>query len=119
MKPTFFYAQTDIVVVGHDNEMADYSNPRGEIFGSAAYVVAEDAKGYRVRKYITTKYRDDEALAVAERQAIALNLRLSGGKLPVAFDRWEHYHPAYGSDAYVESGEEQNLIDWEREQEHM
>jgi hypothetical protein len=46
--------------------------------------------------------------------ARALNARLATGRLPVAFDQWEEYHPAYGSVAYQEDGGEEELIAWER-----
>jgi hypothetical protein len=46
--------------------------------------------------------------------ASALNARLATGRLPVAFDQWEEYHPAYGSKAYQEDGGEEELIAWER-----
>ena len=41
MQVTTFTAYSDIVVIGQDAEMADYSNPRGYIYGFAAYVRAE------------------------------------------------------------------------------
>lgn len=49
-----FFAGTDLVVVGTNPEMADYSNPRGEIIRSAAYVYATDAAGNRRRMYVAT-----------------------------------------------------------------
>jgi hypothetical protein len=108
--PTFFFAATDIVVTGSNPENADVTNPRGEYFGSAGYVVAEDAVGNRVRLHIKTEQRDADALAAAGRVADALNARLASGKLPVAFDRWEETFPAYGSAAY----DPQEEIEWER-----
>ena len=108
--PTHFFAATDIVVIGSNPENADITNPRGEYFGSAGYVVAEDARGSRVRLHIKTSHSDADALNTADRVAKALNARLANGRLPVAFDRWEETFPAYGSEAY----DPHEAIAWER-----
>ncbi len=108
--PTYFFAATDIVVLGSNPENADVTNPRGEYFGSAGYVVAEDAQGNRVRQHIKTCHRDVDALNAASAVAAALQVRLAQGKLPVAFDRWEETFPAYGSEAY----DPHEAIAWER-----
>lgn len=100
MQVTQFFARTDIVVVGSDPEMADYTNPRGNIYGFAAYVVADSERGDRRELYITTSQIESECMADAGKVADALNARLAAGKLPVAFDRWQEGRPAYGSDAY-------------------
>lgn len=105
MQPTAFFARTDIVITGANPEMADYTNPRGHLFGSAAYVVADSDSGHRRELYVTTRPSDADALAAAERVATALNARLSAGKLPVAFDRWQEGRPAYGSNAYSSADE--------------
>ena len=103
--PLHFFAATDLVVVGQNPEMADFDNPRGDIIRSAAYVVAEDAKGYRVRTHIRTGFERD-VLEEANEQALALNTRLHlFHKLPVGFAAWDPTFPAYGSEAYVESGQ--------------
>lgn len=114
MKPVEFYASTDIVIVGQNPEMADYDNPRGYRHGHASYIYAEDARGSRRRLFVCTEPTEQESLGPAERMARALNARLQAGKLPVAFDRWEEYHPAYGSEAYQRDGGEEELIAWER-----
>lgn len=113
MKPEFFFAETSTVIVEYDPERADYSNPRGEIYGSAGYVYAEDSKGNRLRQRVSTHYSDSVALSAAQRVANALNRRLATGKLPVGFTRWDVARPAYGSDAYVEYGAADDL-EWER-----
>ena len=117
MKPIFFFASSDIVVTGHNPEMADYDNPRGELYGYATYVVAEDEWGHRCRLYVETLprgYGERRAMERANRMAQALIARLQSGRLPVAFDRWETISPAYGSHAYIEEGGEHDLIEWER-----
>jgi len=100
MRVTQFFARTDIVVVGSHPEMADFSNPRGHLYGFSAYVVADSESGDRRELYITTSRDERECLAGAEAVAAALNARLALGKLPVAFGRWQEGRPAYGSDAY-------------------
>lgn len=111
MTPTLFSTCAEIVVTGHNPENADYDNPRGEIYGYAGYVVAEAENGERRRLHVTTAYFAGDALDAAQKVADALNVRLHRlGKLPVAFDRWEHWHAAYGSDAHDEA----DLIAWER-----
>lgn len=104
MTPITFFAHSDIVVIGVNPEMADLDNPRGEIYGYAAYVYAEDVKGYRTRLWVATEYNDKVALEKAEHLASALRNRLASGSLPVAFYRWEETRPAYGSEAYEEVG---------------
>lgn len=117
MKPRFFFASSDVVVIGNNYEMADYDNPRGELYGYATYVVAEDEWGHRCRLYVETlpsAYGERRAMERAERMKQALIARLQSGRLPVAFDRWEPMTPAYGSHAYIEEGGEDDLIAWER-----
>ena len=117
--PFHFFAATDLVVVGQNPEMADFDNPRGDIIRSAAYVIAEDAKGYRVRQHIRTGHERD-VLEEASAQALALNARLQLlHKPPIGFAAWEPHFPAYGSEAYVESGQgEQDAWMDRMEEEH-
>lgn len=109
MNPVAFFAATDIVVIDTNPEMADYTNPRGEIYGHAAYVYAEDARGNRRRLCCKTARLEEDCLPFVERMAAALNVRLADGKLPVAFDYWETARPAYGSDAYIEYGQDDDI----------
>lgn len=89
--------------------MADYTNPRGAIFGYSANVVAEDERGNRVQCFVKADRFEENVLPQAERLAEALNARLAGGKLPVAFGQWTEISPRYGSDAYDPAEE----ADWE------
>lgn len=114
MKPTHFFAATDLVVVDVNPDMADYSNPRGEIHGYAAYVYAEDQSGNRVRTHVATSRWESGCLPQAEQMAAALNARLAAGRLPVGFDSWEQARPAYGSEAYLEYGAADDL-QWDRQ----
>lgn len=117
-EPVNFFAASDIVVVGANPEMADYDNPRGELFGVTSYVVAEDADGERVRTPVKTVdhvSREAEALAPAEKMAAALRARyLTLGKLPVGFASWTYTFPAYGSAAYQAEEASGELAAWER-----
>ena len=110
LTPTHFFAETDLVVVGHDGEYADITNPRGAIYGYAAYVVAEAATGARVRRYIGAARFEAAVLPKAEAEAAALNMRLNKlGKLPVAFSRWEETYACYGSEAHSNL----EMVEWE------
>lgn len=117
MKPVYFYPHADIVPMGQNPEMADIDNPRGYSYGYATYVYAEDGFGRRRRLYVETLpcgFGERRALERADRMVKALAARLLGGRLPVAFDRWETVSPAYGSYAYIEEGGEEELIAWEQ-----
>lgn len=113
MKPVNFFAATDMVVVGYNPEMADYDNPRGELYGYVSYCYAESASGDRTCISVASGRREADCLPHAERMAEALNARLASGKLPVNFESWESARPAYGSDAYVKYGAADDL-EWER-----
>lgn len=114
MQSFTFQAISDIVVIGHDAEYADYDNPRGEIYGSASYVCAANEHGDTRLLHVATERFDSVALAKAEKVAAALTARLEKlGKLPVGFDAWASGRPVYGSDAYVEYGQADDLA-WER-----
>ena len=117
MTPTGFFAATDLVVIGTNPEMADYDNPRGEIIGHAVYVYADSANGDRRRLHVKTARFESEALPSAESMAEALNARLTGGRLPVAFDRWEEACPCYGSAAWQQYGEYEEMMLERREAE--
>ena len=114
---THFFASTDLVVLGTNPENADYTNPRGEFYGSAGFVYAEDVVGNRVRLWVKTDGGDAVALEAAERVAVALNARLAAGKLPVAFASWQEARPSYGSAAYVEYGQDDDVALERREAE--
>lgn len=102
-----FFVRSDLVVVDSDPEAADMSNPRGEIYGDAAYVVAEDSDGYRWRSPVITVRRwMGEAERIAGHVALALNARAATGKLPVGFGNWQPIDPCYGSTAYEREGVE-------------
>lgn len=109
MKVSQFFAMSELAVVDVNPEMADMSNPRGEIVGYASFVYADSEHGDRRRLYVRSSRWDDEAMAPANKLADALNARLAAGKLPIHFDRWEDARPGYGSAAYVEYGQDDDL----------
>lgn len=102
MIPIEFFALSDMIVIGRNPEMADVSNPRGDILGYASYVYGEDIKGYRVRILVKTDRYEEDVMPQAKKMAAALNVRLSNNKLPIGFDTWQQTDPRYGSEAYIE-----------------
>lgn len=98
------FSRTDIVVIGHNPENADFSNPRGAIFGHAALVIAVAPDGSQW-EYIETRTRhtEREALEAVEPLVRNANKRLAnGGSLNPQF--WREMRPMYGSEAYDKGG---------------
>jgi hypothetical protein len=112
MKVEIFRSGADIVVIGQDFEAADYTNPRGNIYGFSSFVQAVSTQGDTRILHVATGSDEAEVLAKADTLAAALNARLASGKLPVAFDRWEEGRAVYGSEAYGEYGQDEDLA-WE------
>lgn len=109
---TQFYAASTLVVTGTNPEMADYDNPRGEIITEVWFIVAANDHG-DTRE--SGSFGDGMYARVdAEKTAEALTARATNlGKLPVGFDDWHDGRAVYGSDAYVEYGQAEDL-EWER-----
>lgn len=101
----------DVVVIGTDAESADYDNPRGSIFGFAFAVRAVNAHGDTLMLdfKVADRGNRDEVAAEAQALADALNARLDRGLLPVAFGTWREGRAVYGSDAYIEYGQDEDL----------
>lgn len=101
-----FFARTYVVVIGQNPEMADYDNPRGDIHGFASCVVAANDYGDTRELGVLTSISEREALEPAERLADALNARFQNlGKPPVGFANWQPGRALYGSDAYLDYGQ--------------
>lgn len=116
MKPTYFTGGIDIVVVDYNPEYADYSNPRGELYGFAPYVCACDDQGNTRMFYLDTVRDESDGYAKAEYLANALTARLENlGRLPIGFDSWVEGRPIYGSVAYQQYGAAEDIA-WERKQ---
>jgi hypothetical protein len=116
MQVAQFTAYTDIVIIGQNAEMADYSNPKGYVYGFSAYVCAVSESGDTRIKHVVSARWEAEAMAKAEAQAAALNARLALGKLPVGFDSWEAGRAVYGSEAYEAYGQADD-VELERREE--
>ena len=101
-----FYARTDVVVIGQNPEMADYDNPRGDLYGFASYVIAANDYGDTREFRVASSISEREALEPAEQLADALNARFENfGKPPVGFSNWQPGRAVYGSDAYLDYGQ--------------
>lgn len=106
-----FFAASELVVVGTNPELADYDNPRGNMFGEAWYVYAETDNGDRRRFHMGTNNQHG-----AETLVKALTARMASGKIPVAFHGWTETRPAYGSDAYIDYGQADDVAVEAREE---
>ena len=107
---TAFSVVSSVVVIGTDPEYADYDNPRGERYGFAAYVRGCNDRGATCELHVATDRDEGIALAKTYQIADALNVRAKSlGKLPVGFGSWTTGRPVYGSDAYVEYGQAEDL----------
>lgn len=110
-KDLYFSVMSEVVVVGCDSEMADYDNPRGNVYETIFVVVAELSDG---RRFVAPGSSANES-AVA-RMADALVARAANGLLPVGFSRWNETQPRYGSDAYLDQNCEAEQILLEKEE---
>lgn len=105
--------RSDLVYVGRDPEMADFDNPRGEIWRERFYVEIITCncpyEGVRFRHFHGfEKKADAERLADRVLNAV-LDDRLPNPK------HWEFFGYVYGSEAYQSLGGEADLIAWERD----
>ena len=95
------FPRSDVVVTGHNAEMADMSNPSGAIHGEEFYLVADSHSGYRrISPPIGMNLDRDTALRAAEEAQAKVE---SGELNPMD---WPATRPAYGSVAWEESGQE-------------
>ena len=98
------FIRSDLVVTGTNSEMADMSNPRGEIVEEAFFLVAEHSDGSRwAHNYTST---DLDTIERLERRAMSAELNLRAN--------WHEIEPAYGSPAYTAGGWEERALDLER-----
>ncbi len=97
-----FCAASDIVVTGSNPEMAEYGNPQGYTYGEAWRVVAENDRGDRF-------YTPVESQEAAEQLASRLMARAAAGAEPADFEEWQPDRPCYGSEAYFEYGQADDL----------
>jgi len=108
------FARTDIVVVGHNPENADYTNPRGEIYGYCGYVVACAPDG---SQWIFNRNMTDvlEAVVLHRLETFVKHVQWqleNGRQLDPQF--WTPTRPSYGSAAYANGGWDQLDAEEER-----
>lgn len=111
-----FLVVSDLVVVATNPELADISNPRGEIYEAAFSVIAETKNGRRwAHDHTFYAKRNDPS---GSERVMALRARIerayaAGHKLDQR--HWIEIDPCYGSEAYVEQDIEFDR--WSRERE--
>ena len=109
-----------IVVVGTNPEMADVTNPRGELYGLSFAVRAVNERGDTWEKHVATgsPWQEKELEAQAKKVAEALQVRLDRlGRLPVGFAQWSPGRAVYGSQAWEEYGNDEEMALERREAE--
>lgn len=115
-----FDVTSSIVVVGTNPEMADITNPRGELYGLSFAVRATNERGDTWEKHVVTgsPWQEKELEAQAQKVAAALQVRLDRlSRLPVGFSHWAPGRAVYGSEAWVEYGNDEEMALERREAE--
>jgi hypothetical protein len=103
---TEIHITTSLVVLRTDPEYADMGNPRGEIYGVNAAIIAEAPDGSRwVWNMSKTDKSERAAVEWAEAQAERIRESLAEGK-KLQHAAWRWVQPCYGSEAYDQG-------DWE------
>lgn len=95
------YSGTNIVVISTDPEMADYSNPNGNIYGhcAAVFVCAADGSQFQYRE-TRTRCTEREALRAVQSLVDRVNAAIKKG-IKLNPNLWTEVRPSYGSEAYV------------------
>lgn len=99
--------RTDVIVSGQNSEMADMSNPHGNLYADADYIVAETPTGRRFAHsmtVVTGAY--DTGVDVVRLEALAHHLNETHPELNM--DHWNEIDPCYGSEEYIAQGTEEN-----------
>ncbi len=102
--------RTDVVVVDHNSEMADMSNPSGAIYADADYIVAETPTGRRFAHFMTAiTGANEDGINVERLEALTFHLNETHPDLNM--ELWNEIDPCYGSEAYQANGcEETNRL---------
>jgi hypothetical protein len=112
---TLTFGITDnLVIIGSNPEMADMSNPNGNIEGLAHSIVAETPKGRRFvhsATAITHNGYADSDMTVARLERLAAHLNATHPSLDASY--WTEVQPCYGSPAYAEGGWEAHSLSLE------
>ena len=113
-----FFVRTDVAVIGHNSEMADMSNPRGEIYGDVDYIVAEAPDGTRFahHTYAVTSSGGVTESEVSSARLEALAHHLNTKRPALNGELWREIEPRYGSEVYVSGGWEEAQRLYERQQ---
>jgi hypothetical protein len=103
--------RSDLVWCGSDPELADYDNPKGEIWRVRYYVeIITSACPYEGVRFRHHHAFEDQA--AAERLADRVLKAVLDDRLPNP-KHWSFSGHLYGSDAYQRLGGEQDLVSWE------
>ena len=106
--------RADVTVVCCDPEMADYSNPRGEIYGDRFFLRVSNGLG----QAYTTRYYPDHYKTM-ESAAHRLALLIEAGTVnPHSNAKLHLDSPVYGSRKWAEHGEADELM-WEKKERQM
>lgn len=106
----------NLVIIGSNPEMADMSNPNGNIEGLAHSIVAETPKGRRFvhnATAITHNGYADSDMTVERLERLSTYLNATHPSLDA--DCWTEIQPCYGSPAYQEGGWEAHALGQEIE----
>lgn len=113
-----YFVRTDIAVVDRNPEMADMSNPHGDIHGDVDYIIAETPTGRRFAHVVVALTRPNGTLVTsygsayddvtsARLEELAHHLNETKPDLDEAY--WNEIDPCYGSEAYIAQGTERTL----------
>ena len=111
-----FHLALKVVTVATNPELADFTNPRGEIRREAYTVIAEAKNGRRWEHDHTfvSRHNGDDCGERAEALRARIERAYAAGR-KLDKNLWCEIDPSYGSEAYVEQGVE--YYRWERERE--
>lgn len=96
---------SELRIVGQDPEIADWGNPEGDIIRAVYFVTATTPEGRIYRHFF-----ESEDIGQVERLAESVRLATNWKPIP---GRWVHWRDVYGSQAYIEDGEEKRWRDVE------
>lgn len=92
---------SELGVIGSNAEMADASNPRGEIIRGVWFVTATGERG-EVYAHCWTTESESEARGWLD--SIRESVRQTDGWNPAGREAWHHWRNLYGSTAYEADG---------------
>jgi len=94
---------SELRVVGNDPEMADMSNPRGEIIREVWFVTATSDDG---RAFAHVWDSEDEGEVGGWLDSIRESVSRATGWNPEGRDAWRHWRNLYGSAAHEAAGDD-------------